>query len=674
MSTTSEKKKRVRYDAGSISVLEGLEPVRKRPGMYIGDTEEYGYHHLFKEVLDNSVDEAMVGVCDKITVTLHEDGQTVTVEDNGRGIPVDQHPVKGIPVLELVLTTLHAGGKFGSEGYNEAGGLHGVGVSCVNALAEFLEAKVWRNNAEEGKVGIFEQRFEKSAAVTQITQTSPNTSKHGTSITYKADPEFFRDIKFNQNTIKQFLNEAAFLNAGLTLVFVNKSNGQTETYYHEGGIADYIKILNKSKEDDVFDDDEIRPAESDRYRCPDVPFFAQGEVALTDSTGKPQLVKVQYSFQYTEKDGEKILSYANNIYTVNGGTHITGFKQTFTRIVNTFARSLNLLKDKDANLSEEDIRDGITAIISVRLPQPQFEGQTKGKLGSASAKPAVSQIVTTSLSEFFEKNPSVIKSIVERALMSQKAREAAKRQSDAVKKQTNLNSKSFLGKLKDCTSRKREEREIFVVEGDSAAGSGKDGRNKHTQAILPIRGKIINAAKHDLLELMNNKEIQSLIAAIGAGVEVEGQSQFKLDSRRYEKIIIMTDADVDGSHIAILLLTFLYRFMRPLIENGNVYLAQPPLYRVDTGKGKNVKSTYLWTDEELAKHPPSGKKIVRFKGLGEMNAKELGATTMHPDTRKLIQVTVEDLHEAEHTLSMLMGKDSAARMNFIVEQSQYRGN
>ena len=631
------------YDASSILVLKDLEHVRKRPAMYIGDTDKRGLHHLVWEVIDNSVDEAMAGFCTAINIKLFADGETVEVEDNGRGIPVDMHP-EGKTALEVVMTVLRSGGKFNNDSYaGGAGGLHGVGVSCVNALSESLTAEVCRDG------GRWVQKYEQGIPVTACERTS-NTYRQGTSITFKADKEIFtKTTRFDEEVIIRKAREIAFLNAGLKITFKNEKTGRQEMFQYDGGIKDYVSYLTSSK-------DGLYPTE---------PFYFKAKNDIP--------VEVQVAFQYTEDDEQVLLSFANNICTVDGGTHLSGFKTALTRVVNQFARSLNILKPSDSNLTGDDVRDGINTIISVRLPQPQFEGQTKAKLGSVDADSAVNTMFGEALTGYFEKIPAVAKQIVERALLSQRAREAAKQKSDSIKRKSFLGKSHRLpGKLKDCDSENRSETELFICEGDSAASAAKDGRNPRTQAILPIRGKIINAEKTDWESLLKNTEIMALINAIGTGIILKSEDEFVLENRRYDKIILMTDADVDGSHIASLLLTFFYRFMKPLIMNGNIYLAHPPLFRVESSK--NVE--YCWSKEDMLKiSSKSGNaksRVLRFKGLGEMNADQLAETTMNIATRRLTRVDIEDIGDADKMLSTLMGKNVAERKAYIIEHSKTR--
>jgi DNA gyrase subunit B len=628
------------YDETSIRVLKGLEGVRMRPAMYIGDTGIRGFHHLLWEIVDNAVDEAMAGHCDHIKVAIKSDGRTATVRDNGRGIPVGIHETEGKSTLEVVLTVLHAGGKFGDSGYKQAGGLHGVGMSCVNALSSDLTATVWRKSGEHGQ---YTQSYSRGLPTSEVTQLATSIRQTGTEITFYPDNEIFDStLIFDEDVVVERLKEKAYLHGGLKITFESQRTGRKEVFTYPEGIVDYVRHLAGESES-VY---------------PETPVVIKGE-----SSG----VQVQVAFVYDgTKDGERTLSYANYVPTIDGGTHLSGFRTAYTRVVNSYARSTGLLKEKDSNLQGNDLRDGMIGVVSVLVVQPQFEGQTKGRLTTPEADGAVQTITFDRLSAFLEKNPSFAKQIIERAILSQKAREAAKLKADAIKSQASFGRTKLPPKLKRCQSNKREEMELFLVEGDSAAGSAKDGRDVHVQEVMPVRGKLINAEKADFAGLLNNQEIQDIIAAIGAGVDVDGQSNFDLASRRHDKVIIMTDADVDGSHIATLMLTFMYRFMRPLIEAGCVYVAQPPFYRVDVGK----TSSYCWSEEEMTalSAKAGGKaKIVRFKGLGEMNPLELGRTTMRPGFRRLIRVSADDAEYADKTVTILMGKAVQARKEFIVE-------
>lgn len=645
------------YGSQNIQVLKGLEAVRVRPAMYIGDTGNKGLHHLVWEILDNSVDEAMAGHCTEIKVVVAPDGETISVEDNGRGIPVDIHPTEKKSALEVVLTTLHAGGKFDGSGYEASGGLHGVGASCVNALSDNLTAEVWRDG------GYFVQKYvrglpqEKVKKVRDIGRGDP---KHATRITWHADPQIFKSgLKLNEETLLKRFREVAFLNKGLKIIFQNDATGRKEEIHAEGGIADYVKYLTEARTKPY-------PAE---------PLYAQQK---TQMEGKN--VQVEVALNYTEEDDETILSFANNINTIDGGTHTSGFKTAITRVVNQFARSTGMLKDSKPNLSGDDVREGLTAIISVRLPQPEFVGQTKAKLGTVEIEGVVSTTASEMLTSYFDKTPAVVKRIVERALAAQEARAAAKNAANLVKRKAFLGMSHRLpGKLSDCNSSKMELSELFIVEGNSAAGSAKDGRDSEFQAILPIRGKIINTEKGDLSSVLKNTEIQSLIQAIGAGFK----DDFELEKRRYNKIIIMADADDDGCHIATLLITFFYRYMRELVMDGHVYLAQPPLFGIDTGKTKAFPDSleistqqgttmrkYCFTPDEAAEATAklAGKShhVIRFKGLGEMGSDELAQTTMSKVNRRLIKLEVEDPGEAERVVSILMGDNAQARKQHIV--------
>lgn len=773
------------YDASQIKVLEGLDAVRFNPGMYVGDSDTKGLHHLLWEICDNSIDEAMAGHCNEISIIVESDGETISVEDNGRGIPVDMHPTEKRSALEVVLTVLHAGGKFGGSGsgYDASGGLHGVGASCVNALSDNLIATVhrdgfvWQQNFSEGKP---------KGKVQKVRSLEKKDKQTGTKIQWHADKKIFKNgIKYNDNIIIKRLREMAFLNRGLKISFTNHSTGLNETFHFTGGIVDYLKYLSEGKED-------IYPVE---------PIYAS---AKADLTSRPnQQCQVEIALLYSNEDDESIVSFVNNIVTTDGGTHVSGFKTALTRVVNTFARNNKLIKENAANLNGDDVREGLSAIVSIRFPRPEFVSQTKSKLGSTEAETVVSNLTTSMLTSFFDKNAPIVKKIVERALLAQEARTAAKKQSDLIKRKGFLGKSNRMpGKLYDCSSEDREIAELFITEGDSAAGcfsgdtkiklldgrslsfielieedkkgienycysidkeqnicvqkiinprytktcnkwveitldnnsvikctldhkfmmingeyvqaqylkkndslkplynknvrvqsiefkegemdfyditvpethnfalddgvfvhnSAKDGRDPEFQAILPIRGKIINAEKKDIASLLKNKEIQSLIIAIGTGIKEE----FNIDKLRYNKIVLMADADDDGCHISTLLLTFFYRYMKPLISNGHLYLAQPPLYCIDLGKNRQ----YAWTDEEmkqLVKDNPKS-KVVRFKGLGEMDADQLADTTMNVEHRRLIKIQMEDLIESERMVSVLMGSNVQLRKDHIVSQ------
>lgn len=626
------------YNASNIRVLKGLEPVRLRPGMYIGSTSERGLHHLVYEVVDNSVDEALAGRCDYIKITIDKDN-IVTVEDDGSGIPIEKHPETNKSTLETVLTVLHAGGKFDDKAYKVSGGLHGVGVSVVNALSEFLIAEVRR----EGH--IFRMTFERGKPTSDLEKVS-DSDKTGTKITFKPDPKIFDTIEFNKKTLEDRFREMAFLNKSVRLIFEDQRDDSKVEFKYDGGIKEFVEYLNKNKAP-LFKE---------------IPYFE----------GRQEETGVEIAFQYTDGYSENILTFANNIYTVEGGTHLSGFRSALTRSVNDYARKYNLIKENEANLQGEDAREGITAIISVKIAEPQFEGQTKGKLGNSEVRGAVDTFFSEHLGSFLEENPKVAKTIINKALASRRAREAARKARDLTRKRSILDSTTLPGKLADCQSQDLEENEIFIVEGNSAGGSAKGGRDNKIQAILPLRGKIMNVEKANLDRILNYEEIKSMITAFGTGIGKE----FNLSKLRYGKIIIMTDADVDGAHIRTLLLTFFYRYMKPLIDKGHVYIAQPPLYKISIGR----KERYCYTDKELDKILEGIKgqnyKISRYKGLGEMNAEQLWETTMDPENRVLLQVYEKDDAEisTDQTFSMLMGEKVAPRREFIQENAQYVEN
>ncbi len=618
------------YGAGQIQVLEGLEAVRKRPGMYIGSTSSRGLHHLVYEVVDNSIDEALAGYCTKVDVIIHQDN-SITVIDNGRGIPVDMHET-GKPAVEVVLTVLHAGGKFGGEGYKVSGGLHGVGVSVVNALSMHLEVEVKR----DGKVHTI--RFERGNTVEEL-KVIGTTEETGTKVTFKPDPEIFEETEYHFDILKQRLRELAFLNKGLNIVLADERTGVNENFHYEGGIISFVEHLNKTK-------DPLHPK----------PIYLKGSKDTT---------LAELALQYNDGYVENIFSFVNNINTQEGGTHLSGFKIALTRSINDFARKLNMLKDNDENLSGEDIREGLTAVISVKIQEPQFEGQTKTKLGNSEVRGIVDTIVSEGLSEFFEENPSVTKKIIEKTIMASRAREAARKARELTRRKNALEVSSLPGKLADCSLKDPDQTEIYLVEGDSAGGSAKQGRDRRFQAILPLRGKILNVEKARLDKILNNEEIRAMITAFGCGISDE----FDLEKRRYGRIIIMTDADVDGAHIRTLLLTFFYRYMQPLIESGKVYIAQPPLYLVKKGR----ESWYLYSDEEmdqlLSRIGRDSINVQRYKGLGEMNPEQLWDTTMNPEGRTILRVTMEDAMAADAIFSVLMGDKVEPRRNFIEEHA-----
>ena len=615
------------YVAEQIQVLEGLEPVRKRPGMYIGSTGPKGLHHLVYEVLDNSIDEALAGRCDKIQITLHKDC-VVSVVDNGHGIPVDIHPQFGIPALELVMTKLHAGGKFGGDGYKLSGGLHGVGVSVVNALSEWLEVEVYSGGQ------IHHQRFERGQKVTEL-KVIGNTKKTGTKVTFRPDPEIFENVEFDYNVLNQRIRELAYLNKGLELVFSDENSGEKNKYKFDGGLKSYIGFLNKNR--DVLHK---------------TPIYFEG---TRDG------VVVEFAMQYHTGYQEKIFSFANNIITQEGGTHEVCFKTALNRALNDYARKNNLLKNGSPNLTGEDIREGLTAIISVKLRDPQFEGQTKTKLGNTEVRGIVDSFTSEELSFFLEQNPPLAKRILDKTIAASRAREAARRARELTRRKSALEISALPGKLADCSVKDPALAELFIVEGDSAGGSAKQGRDRRNQAILPLRGKIINVEKARLDKILANEEIKAIITALGTGID----SEFDLSKARYHKVIIMTDADVDGAHIRTLLLTFFYRYMRPLLEAGYIYIAQPPLYLVKKGKLEK----YLYSDRDLEKTlneiGRDGVTVQRYKGLGEMNAEQLSDTTMNAESRTLLQVTLDDAIAADEIFSVLMGDKVEPRREFI---------
>jgi len=622
------------YDAGNIRVLEGLEPVRLRPGMYIGSTSSRGLHHLVYEVVDNSVDEALAGRCDYIKVTIDKDN-VVSVEDDGSGIPVKEHPTTHKSTLETVLTVLHAGGKFDDSAYKVSGGLHGVGVSVVNALSEYLIAEVKRDGH------IYRMEFARGE-VTKDIEIVGNTTETGTTITFKPDSEIFDTIVFERSILENRFREMAFLNRGVEIIFEDEREDFKISFKFDGGISEFVTFLNRNK-------DPIMNM---------VPHF----------DGSQEGVEVEFAFQYTDGYSENILSYANNIQTPEGGTHLSGLRSSLTRTLNDYARKYNFIKENEDNLQGEDIREGITAIISVKISEPQFEGQTKSKLGNSEVRGAVDSYVSENLAAFLEENPKPAKSIIDKALASRRAREAARKARDLTRKRSILDSATLPGKLADCQSTDIGENEIFIVEGNSAGGSAKGGRDNRIQAILPLRGKIMNVEKAHLDRVLNSEEIKNMITAFGTGIGKE----FDISKLRYGKIIIMTDADVDGAHIRTLLLTFFYRYMKELIDEGHVYVALPPLYRIGQGR----KERYVYSDDEKDKFIKelggASYKINRYKGLGEMNAEQLWETTMDPDRRVLLRVE-EDLESTttDDTFSLLMGEKVEPRRNFIQENAKY---
>ncbi|OLZ08986.1 DNA topoisomerase (ATP-hydrolyzing) subunit B [Sulfobacillus thermosulfidooxidans] len=620
------------YNESDIQVLEGLEAVRKRPGMYIGSTGPRGLHHLVYEIVDNSIDEALAGVCDHIWVTLYKDGR-VGVRDNGRGVPTGIHPKAGIPTLQVVLTILHAGGKFGGGGYKVSGGLHGVGLSVVNALSSELTATSRFNG------GVFVQHYAKGKPLDAVTQVG-TTTETGFEVIFRPDAEIFEDVHFSFDTLANRMREQAFLNAGVFLSLYEEATGRSIQFEFQGGVESFVEYLNLSR-------DVLHPK----------------PIAFS---GSKDGVMVDVALQYNDTYNETIFTFANTIRTHEGGSHEAGFKSALTRVCNDYARKLGLLKDQDANLSGEDVREGITAIVSVKLPEPQFEGQTKTKLGNSEVRGITEGITADGLATFFEENPSVAKRILEKSVQAARAREAARKARELTRRKSVLESSALPGKLTDCSSRDPKESELYLVEGDSAGGSAKQGRDRRYQAILPLRGKILNVERARVDKILANEEIRAMITAIGTGIGDE----FVLDKARYHRIVIMTDADVDGSHIRTLLLTFFYRYMTPLIEAGYVYIAQPPLYLVKKGKVEQ----YVYDDAQLERvlnELGHGKEvnIQRYKGLGEMNAEQLWETTMNPETRTLLQVELEDAVAADWIFSVLMGEKVESRREFIQENA-----
>ena len=631
------------YGADQIQILEGLEAVRKRPGMYIGSTSIRGLHHLVYEIVDNSVDEALAGYCDKIVVTINKDN-SITVIDNGRGIPVGINHKAGLPAVEVVFTVLHAGGKFGGGGYKVSGGLHGVGASVVNALSEWLEVEI----SHEGK--IYKQRYERGKVVYKLKVTGDcEKEKSGTKVTFLPDKEIFEETVFDYDTLKQRFREMAFLTKGLKIVLRDEREEEIveKTFHYEGGIKEFVTYLNKSK----------------------TPLYEQ----IIYCEGMKDNVYVEVAMQHNDSYSDNTYGFVNNITTPEGGTHVVGFRNALTKTFNDYARKNKLLKDSEPNLSGEDIREGLTAIISVKIEDPQFEGQTKQKLGNSEARGAVDNIVSSQLEIFLEQNPSVAKLTVEKSVMAQRAREAARKARDLTRRKSALEGMSLPGKLADCSDKDPKNCEIYIVEGDSAGGSAKTARDRATQAILPLRGKILNVEKARLDKIYANAEIKAMITAFGTGIH----DDFDISKLRYHKIIIMTDADVDGAHISTLLLTFIYRFMPELIKQGYVYLAQPPLYKLE----KNKKVWYAYSDEELDSilkevGRDNSNKIQRYKGLGEMDADQLWETTMDPENRILLKVTMDDetSSELDLTFTTLMGDKVEPRREFIEENAKFVKN
>ena len=630
------------YSASQIQVLEGLEAVRKRPGMYIGSTSARGLHHLVYEIVDNSVDESLAGFCDTIKVTIQSDN-SITVKDNGRGMPVDIHPKMGIPAVEVIFTKLHAGGKFGGGAYKVSGGLHGVGASVVNALSEWLEVEIRR----DGKV--YRQRYERGNVVSKLEQIGTcRKNDHGSQVTFKADPEIFEETVYDYEILRKRLRDTAFLTKGLRIELEDtRDDGKEDVFHYEGGIKEFVQFLNK------------------------------GKTALYEKVfyceGTRNNVYVEVAIQHNDSYNESAYSYVNNVNTPEGGTHMAGFRSALTKIFNDYARKNKMLKDNEDNLTGDDIREGMTAIISIKIEDPQFEGQTKQKLGNSEARSAVDGVVSEQLTYFLEQNPAIAKIILEKSILAQRARAAARKARDLTRRKTALEGMALPGKLADCSDKNPENCEIFIVEGDSAGGSAKTARSRATQAILPLRGKILNVEKARADKVFANAEIRAMITAFGTGIHED----FDISKLRYHKIIIMTDADVDGAHISTLMLTFLYRFMPELIRQGYVYLATPPLYKIE----KNRKVWYAYSEEEMNKlmaeiGRDGNNKIQRYKGLGEMDAEQLWETTMDPERRILKKVVIDDEneHEVDMTFNILMGDKVEPRREFIEANAKFVEN
>ncbi len=639
----SEEKVQHSYDESDIQVLEGLEAVRKRPGMYIGSTSEKGLHHLVWEIVDNAIDEALAGYCDEINVILEKD-DVVKITDNGRGMPTGIHAKTGKSTVETIFTVLHAGGKFGGGGYKVSGGLHGVGASVVNALSEWLE--VYVHNSRDGK--LYYQKFANGGHPVADLKMIGDTDKTGTEVIFKADPTIFTEtITYDYETLRDRIRQLAFLNKGLKINLIDRREGEEkrQEFHYEGGIKEYVKFLNKNKTP-IHDDIIYMEDEQDN-------------------------ILIEVAMQYNDGYQPHIYSFCNNINTIEGGTHEEGFRLALTRVINNYAKNQGLMKKDDDNLTGDDVREGLTAIISVKHPDPQYEGQTKTKLGNAEVRKIASNVISKELERFLLENPDTAKVAIEKALLASRARMAAKRAREMTRRKSVLEVSSLPGKLADCTSKDPSVSEIFIVEGDSAGGSAKNGRDRNIQAILPLRGKILNVEKARLERILTNQEIRSMITAFGTGIGDE----FDISKLRYHKIVIMTDADVDGGHIRILMLTFLYRYLRPLVEQGYVYAAQPPLYLLKQGKEEH----YCYSDEELDNlreqlGPNARYTIQRYKGLGEMDAEQLWDTTMNPEKRVLIQITVDDAMEADMIFDMLMGEKVEPRREFIQENAKYARN
>ena len=634
------------YDSDQIQVLEGLEAVRKRPGMYIGSTGPRGLHHLVYEIVDNAIDEALAGYCDRIDVRILP-GDIICVQDNGRGVPVGVQHQTGLPAVTVVYTILHAGGKFGGGSYKVSGGLHGVGASVVNALSSWLEVEVRQGGH------LYRQRFSRGNAEYDLQDLGPieNPEQTGTMVTFKADPEIFKETTvYDFATLETRLREQAFLNAGVNIILTDErdpENIKSDRFHYEGGVASFVEYLNRKKAVEVIH--------------PDVIYFS--------ATAPDNNSTCEIAMQYTDSFNELILSFANNIHTVDGGTHEDGFKRALTRVMNDYARKYNILKEADKNLSGEDVREGLTCVISVKVKEAQFEGQTKGKLGNTEISGLVSNLMSDKLMTFLEENPAVARAIFDKAMAASRAREAARKARDLVRRKSALENATLPGKLADCQSRNPEETEIYIVEGDSAGGSAKGGRDRKFQAILPLWGKMLNVEKARLDRVYGNDKLMPIITALGTGIGEE----FDLNKLRYGRVIIMADADVDGSHIRTLLLTFFYRYMRPLVEEGHVYIAQPPLFRIT----KNKRHYYAYSDnerDEIMTQLQSGYDIQRYKGLGEMDSEQLWETTMNPETRVMLQVTPSDAAQADEIFTILMGDKVEPRREFIERNAKYVKN
>ncbi len=634
------------YDSDQIQVLEGLEAVRKRPGMYIGSTGPRGLHHLVYEIVDNAIDEALAGYCDRIDVRILP-GDSICVQDNGRGVPVGVQHQTGLPAVTVVYTILHAGGKFGGGSYKVSGGLHGVGASVVNALSTWLEVEVRQGGH------LYRQRFSRGNAEYDLQDLGPieNPEQTGTMVTFKADPEIFKETTvYDFATLETRLREQAFLNAGVNIILTDErdpENIKSDRFHYEGGVASFVEYLNRKKAVEVIH--------------PDVIYFS--------ATAPDNNSTCEIAMQYTDSFNELILSFANNIHTVDGGTHEDGFKRALTRVMNDYARKYNILKEADKNLSGEDVREGLTCVISVKVKEAQFEGQTKGKLGNTEISGLVSNLMSDKLMTFLEENPAVARAIFDKAMAASRAREAARKARDLVRRKSALENATLPGKLADCQSRNPEETEIYIVEGDSAGGSAKGGRDRKFQAILPLWGKMLNVEKARLDRVYGNDKLMPVITALGTGIGEE----FDLNKLRYGRVIIMADADVDGSHIRTLLLTFFYRYMRPLVEEGHVYIAQPPLFRIT----KNKRHYYAYSDnerDEIMTQLQSGYDIQRYKGLGEMDSEQLWETTMNPETRVMLQVTPSDAAQADEIFTILMGDKVEPRREFIERNAKYVKN